>query len=119
MQENYTNSSDYIKSIVVYIDALLEQNEQFFTKIDQISKISVSKDFLIGIKEILTEINQKLTSLKKKLLSLDSKATHKAIEQTGVIEELNKLNYTINTLLSTKIDRLIQSDLNYYPFSDN
>lgn len=118
MKESKSNS-DLIKSIVEFIDSLSAQNELLFKKLENFPVSENQKMFLDNTIQTLNEIKNKLSFLKDKILTLDENLTHKLIEETGLIDELNNLNNTINSLLSTKIDRLIQIQLKNLPFSDN
>lgn len=116
MQKNL-NESDYINTILDYIDNLTSQNDLITDKLNSICQ--EKDDFLKDTKSILNEIKSKLVFLRSKIVTLDKNLTKEIIEEIGLMQELKTLDYTINTLLSTKISRLIQSNLRFKGFSDN
>jgi hypothetical protein len=118
MQPNL-NESDYLSTILNYIDTLSSQNDLLAGKIELTCLQTEKDDFLKNTKSILSEIKNKLFFLRSKIVALDKNLTREIIEEIGLMQELETLDYTINTRLSTKISRLIQGNLRFKGFSDN
>ncbi len=113
------NESDYLNNILNYIDKLSSQNDLLTGKIKLIRLQTETEDFFKNTQSILSEIKNKLSFLKSKIVALDKNLTSEIIEEIGLMQELKTLDYTINTLLGTKISRLNQSNLRFKGYSDN